>query len=107
MGPQVRFCERCGGAIPRAYSTSERSERNVTPGEYGSNYRRPSGRVNFVLILFEVRNIPVGDGEIVDDEPLTRHDINGNLAKSTMQITEHRLVAARFIVGRLLCCDLE
>jgi hypothetical protein len=23
-GPQVRFCERCGGASPRAYSTQRR-----------------------------------------------------------------------------------
>lgn len=26
MGPQVRFCERCGGAIPRAYSTASETD---------------------------------------------------------------------------------
>ena len=80
---------------------SERSERNVTPGQQVSNYRRTSGRANLPLISFEVRNIPVGDRESVDDEPHTTRDVNENLGKSTTTITEYRLVAARFIVGRL------
>ena len=54
-GPQVRFCERPGGAIPRAYSTAVNGSRAGVEGRgYAKGVSPHCSRLESKMSLFAV-----------------------------------------------------